>query len=83
LLEFQSPYEKKPDDETPKLPYIGHNRILTTRAFVRQSPLSYGFPASADGIDQIAAAIRVGTSLCHQFPHSYSRLLYQLSYRGT
>jgi hypothetical protein len=56
---------------------------LATRALVNQGLLSNDFPAPADGINQIAATIRVCTSLCHQFPHSYSRLLYQLSYRGT
>jgi hypothetical protein len=57
--------------------------VLTTRSFVLKRFTTDVFPALADSVNKILAAIAIGTSLCQVPPYFYSRLLYQLSYRGT
>ena len=55
---------------------------LTPAAFIKDCLLANRFTPFADSVDEIFAAICVCASVSHRST-PYSRLLYQLSYRGT
>jgi hypothetical protein len=55
---------------------------LTTAALIKDCLLANHFTPFTDSVDEIFATICVCASVSHRST-SYSRLLYQLSYRGT
>ena len=56
--------------------------LLAPAAFIKDRLLANRFTPFADSVDEIVATICVCASVSHRST-PYSRLLYQLSYRGT
>lgn len=80
---YQNPSWTKLGDETPTRPYIGRTHIVdivhpcTARLWNEWSSVSFGRLRSGSFYDRRMCGARPRV-----LPSSYSRLLYQLSYRG-